>query len=202
MGTAAVGFEKLTIRVLDGKAATLDTNLFVIEGKKDKGATSSAKISGLAVDPVKTWGSNKVYHISGKGVGDGKVELDIIDIPDNVLAVILGYHVDENKIITAESDIQAPDCSILIEDSDVRGNKYMLGFMTGVFSFDGVELSTAQGKAEEIKADTVSYSVGSADNGDFFKKYVGDDATAQEAVRTALGMAVVAPNSVTTRSTK
>ena len=133
-----------------------------------------------------------VYY---KGVGDGKVELDIIDIPDNVLAVILGYHVDENKVITAGSDTQAPDCSILIEDSDVRGNKYMLGFMTGVFSFDGVELSTAQGKAEEIKADTVSYSVGSADNGDSFKKYVGTDSKAQEAVRVALSMAVATPNS-------
>ncbi|MGV8956340.1 major tail protein [Lactococcus lactis] len=150
MGTAAVGFEKLTIRVLDDKAPTLGTNLFVIEGKKDEGATSSAKISGLAVDPVKTWGSNKVYHISGKGVGDGKVELDIIDIPDNVLAVILGYDIDENKVITAGSETQAPDCSILIEDSDVRGNKYMLGFMTGVFSLMGEKLLTHKGKLEEI----------------------------------------------------
>lgn len=73
MGTAAVGFEKLTIRVQDGKTPTLGTNLFEIKGKQNEGATSSAKISSLAVDPVKTWGSNKPYYISGKGVGDGKV---------------------------------------------------------------------------------------------------------------------------------
>ena len=35
MGTATVGFKKLSIRILDGKPATLDTNLFVVEGKKD-----------------------------------------------------------------------------------------------------------------------------------------------------------------------
>lgn len=190
MGTATVGFKKLTIRILDGDPVTTDKNLFVVEGKKDKGATSSAKISGLAVDPVKTWGSNGVYHISGKGVGDGKIDFDIIDIPDAVQSAILGYKVDADKIITAGSDTQAPDCSILIEDYDIRGDKFMLGFMTGVFSYDGVEIETSQGKASEIKPDTLSYSVGSADNGDFFKKYTGTDASAQEKLRTALNMTV------------
>lgn len=190
MGTAAIGFEKLTILVKDGSPVTVGKNLFTIEGKKDGGATSSAKISGLAVDPVKTWGSNKVYNISGKGVGDAKVELDIIDLPDDVMAAILGYTVGADKIITLSSDTEAPDCAILIEDSDLRGAKYMLGFLSGVFSYDGVELATAQGKAEELKPDTVTYSVGSADNGDFIKKYSGDDSAAQTALRTALGMTV------------
>lgn len=108
------------------------------------------------------------------------------------MAVILGYTVDTNKVITASSSTQAPNCSILLEDSDIRGNKYMLGFMAGMFSYDGVELDTAQGKASEIKADTLSYSIGSSDSGEFFKKYSGDDTTAQLAVRTALGMAASA----------
>ncbi|MCC4119856.1 major tail protein [Lactococcus lactis] len=193
MGTATVGFKKLTIRILDGKSATQDENLFVIEGKKNKGATSSAKVSGLAVDPVKTWGSNGVYHTSGKGVGDGKIDFDIIDIPDNVQSAILGYTVDEDKIITAGSDTQAPDCSILIEDYDIRGEKLMLGFMTGVFSYDGVEIETLQGKASEIKPDTMTYSVGSDDNGDFFKKYVGSDTAAQDKVLAALEMKTTTP---------
>lgn len=193
MGTATVGFKKLTIRILDGKSATQDENLFVIEGKKNKGATSSAKVLGLAVDPVKTWGSNGVYHTSGKGVGDGKIDFDIIDIPDNVQSAILGYTVDEDKIITAGSDTQAPDCSILIEDYDIRGEKLMLGFMTGVFSYDGVEIETLQGKASEIKPDTMTYSVGSDDNGDFFKKYVGSDTAAQDKVLAALEMKTTTP---------
>ncbi|WP_353891600.1 major tail protein [Lactococcus lactis subsp. lactis] len=193
MGTATVGFKKLTIRILDGKPVTQDENIFVIEGKKNEGATSSAKISGLAVDPVKTWGSNGVYHTSGKGVGDGKIDFDIIDIPDNVQSAILGYTVDEDKIITAGSDTQAPDCSILIEDYDIRGEKLMLGFMTGVFSYDGVEIETLQGKASEIKPDTMTYSVGSDDNGDFFKKYVGSDTAAQDKVLAALEMKTTTP---------
>lgn len=188
MATATVGFEKLTIRILDSKEATLGKNMFEIKGKKDEGATSNAKISGLAVDPVKTWGSNKPYHISGKGVGDGKIDFDIIDIPDAALSAIIGYDVDENGVITASSETQAPNCSILIEDTDIRGNKVMLGFMSGVFSYDGVEIETAQGKASEIKPDTLSYSVGSSDDGEFFKKYTGTETVAQTAIRTALSM--------------
>ncbi|PCR98992.1 major tail protein [Lactococcus fujiensis] len=190
MGTATVGFEKLTIRILDDKEPTLGTNLFEIKGKANEGATSSAKISGLAVDPVKSWGSNKPYHISGKGVGDGKVDFDILDIPDKVLAAIIGYDVDTNGVITASSETKAPNCSILIEDSDIRGDKVMLGFLSGVFSYDGVEIDTAQGKASEMKADTLSYSVGSSDTGEFFKKYAGSESAAQAAVRTALSMTV------------
>lgn len=193
MGTATVGFKKLTIRILDGKPAKQDENLFVIEGKKDKGATSSAKVSGLAVDPVKTWGSNGVYHTSGKGVGDGKIDFDLIDIPDKVQSAILGYAIDEDEIITAGSDTQAPDCSILIEDYDIRGNNFLLGFLTGVFSYDGVEIETLQGKASEIKPDTLTYSVGSDDNGDFFKKYSGKDTAAQDKVRAALEMKTTTP---------
>lgn len=193
MGTATVGFKRLTIRILDGKPATQDENLFVIEGKKDKGATSSAKVSGLAVDPVKTWGSNGVYHTSGKGVGDGKIDFDLIDIPDKVQSAILGYAIDEDEIITAGSDTQAPDCSILIEDYDIRGNNFLLGFLTGVFSYDGVEIETLQGKASEIKPDTLTYSVGSDDNGDFFKKYSGKDTAAQDKVRAALEMKTTTP---------
>ena len=193
MGTATVGFKKLTIRILDGKPVTQDENIFVIEGKKNEGATSSAKVSGLAVDPVKTWGSNGVYHTSGKGVGDGKIDFDLIDIPDKVQSAILGYAIDEDEIITAGSDTQAPDCSILIEDYDIRGNNFLLGFLTGVFSYDGVEIETLQGKASEIKPDTLTYSVGSDDNGDFFKKYSGKDTAAQDKVRAALEMKTTTP---------
>ena len=79
-----IGFKRLTIRVKDGKDPVLGTNQFVIEGKKDNGGMVSAKVSGLAVDAVKSYSSNKVYSISGKGVGDGKVDFDIMDFPEKI----------------------------------------------------------------------------------------------------------------------
>ena len=60
----------MIVRVLDGNATpTLGQNLFVIEGQTGKGATRTAKISGLASDPVKTYGSDVAYHVSNRGVG-------------------------------------------------------------------------------------------------------------------------------------
>ncbi|XHB95496.1 major tail protein [Lactococcus garvieae] len=184
----AVGFKQLTIRVHDGEEPTVGKNLFVIKGDTDEGATSSAKISGLAVDPVKTYGSNKVYKISGKGVGDGKVDLDIIDIPEDCLSAILGYTVQENKIIRVTSDTQAPDCSILLEDSTPAAEKIMLGFVNGVFSYDGTEWGTTQGKSEELKAETISFAVGSNDAGDYLIKYIGSDAAAIDEIKADLGL--------------
>lgn len=81
----------------------------------------------------------------------------------------------------------------MIEDYDIRGNNFLLGFLTGVFSYDGVEIETLQGKASEIKPDTLTYSVGSDDNGDFFKKYSGKDTAAQDKVRAALEMKTTTP---------
>ena len=80
-GTATVGFKSLTVRILDGnQTPTEGENLFIIQGKKGEGATQTAKISGLAVDPTKTFGSNIAYHVNNRGVGDVKVDLGLLEM--------------------------------------------------------------------------------------------------------------------------
>ena len=70
-GTATVGFKSLTVRILDGNQTPTDgENLFIIQGKKGEGATQTAKISGLAADAIKSFGSNIAYHVNNRGVGD------------------------------------------------------------------------------------------------------------------------------------
>lgn len=66
-GTATVGFKSLTVRILDGATPTEGENLFIIQGKKGEGATQTAKITGLANDPQKTFGSNIAYHVNNRG---------------------------------------------------------------------------------------------------------------------------------------
>lgn len=53
MGTATVGFKKLTIRILDGKPVTQDENIFVIEGKKMKEQRQAPKFQGLRLIQLK-----------------------------------------------------------------------------------------------------------------------------------------------------
>lgn len=117
-----IGFKRLTIRIKDGSDPVLNTNKFVIEGKKDNGGMVSAKVSGLAVDAVKSYSSNKVYAISGKGVGDGKVDFDIMDFPEKVKNAVLGIVASTNGVYKATADRTSPYCSILLEDVTPQGN--------------------------------------------------------------------------------
>lgn len=153
----AVGFKQLTIRILNGEKPVLDDNIFIIKGDKNKGATSSAKISGLSPEVIKTYGSNKAYNISGKGTGDVKIDFDVIDIPEKIKDKILGYQVDEDTgVVRVTSDTQAPDCSVLLEDYIPSGEAIMLGFATGSAD-DGLTLSKYIGDKSEgiaaVKAD-------------------------------------------------
>ena len=129
-----IGFKRLTIRIKDGKTAVPDKNQFVIEGKKDNGGMVSAKVSGLAVDAVKSYSSNKVYSISGKGVGDGKVEFDIMDFPEKIKNAVLGIVASSNGVYKATADRTSPYCSILLEDVTPQGHPYLMAFLDGMFS--------------------------------------------------------------------
>ena len=80
-GTATVGFKSLTVRILDGIKPSQREKTSLSSKVKGEGATQTAKISGLAVDPTKTFGSNIAYHVNNRGVGDVKVDLGLLDIP-------------------------------------------------------------------------------------------------------------------------
>lgn len=190
----AVGFKQATIRILNDKDPVVDENIFIIKGDKNKGATSSAKISGLSPEVIKTYGSNKVYNISGKGTGDVKVDFNFIDIPESVKDKILGYQVDEDTgVVRVNSDTQAPDCSVLLEDYLPSGEAIMLGFATGIFSYDGNEWNTKEEKGKELAAESLSFAAGSADDGLTLSKYIGDKPEGIAAVKEDLKMTMKKP---------
>lgn len=171
----------MTIRVLDGKATpTLGENLFVVEGKSGEGATQTAKITGLSNEPTKTHGSNMVYHIASRGVGDVSVETTTVDVPEMVLNTILGYKT-KDKIVTVGASTEAPYCSILLESSTPSGEAAYLGFFKGKFSLDAFDLETLKEKQEELPGEVLKYSVSASDDeatlGDVMAKYFGNDTT-------------------------
>lgn len=175
---ALVGFKRLTIRILDGATAEKGKNLFVVEGKTGEGATQTAKITGLASDPVKTYGSDVAYYVSSRGVGDVKVELTAVDLPSSVINKILGY-LDEDGIISVGADTVSPYCSILLESSTPSNEKAYLGFFKGQFSMDSLDLETIKEKQEELPSDSLSFSAIASDQEDtkgrYHVKYFGKD---------------------------
>lgn len=193
---ALVGFKRMTIRILDGSATpTLGTNLFVIEGKTDKGATRTAKITGLASDPVKTYGSDIAYHVSNRGVGDVKMELTAVDIPVTVLAKILGHTVKDD-IISVGADTVSPYCSVMLESKTAAGEMANVGFFKGQFSMDGEDLETLKDKQEELAEDSLSFAAIASDDatteGQYYCKYIGKDDTKLKKFKGQLKMGTAA----------
>lgn len=189
---ALVGFKRMTIRVLDGNATpTLGQNLFVIEGKTGKGATRTAKISGLASDPVKSYGSDIAYYVSNRGVGDVKLEVTALDIPTEVLAKILGHTV-KNDIIMVGSETSSPFCSVMLESKTPAGEMASIGFFKGQFSMDGEDLETIKDKQEELAEDSLSFAAIASDDaqteGQYYCKYIGKDETKLKTFKGGLKM--------------
>lgn len=176
---ALIGFKRMTIRVLDGNATpTIGQNLFVIEGKTGEGATRTAKISGLASDPVKTYGSDIAYHVSNRGVGNVKMEVTAVDIPSSVLAKILGHQVKDD-IIGIGADTVSPFCAVMLESKSADGTQAQVGFFKGQFSMDSEELETLKDKQEELPDDKLSFAAIASDDADtkglYYIKYIGSD---------------------------
>ncbi|HER2273200.1 TPA: phage tail protein [Streptococcus pyogenes] len=166
----AIGFKRMTITVLDST-----TNSFIIEGTKDKGATKVAKISGLASEPVKTFGSDIAYYTSRRGVGDVKMETEAIDIPFDVLKKILGYKDGSSStgVTFVGEDTESPEVSVLLEAPATGGQQAYLGFFKGTFSMDDIEWKSKEEKNEGLDSQKLVFTAQPGDEGEAKGQYVG-----------------------------
>lgn len=187
------GFKRLTIRILDGETPTPDTNVFVVEGAQGKGATQTAKISGLSSDPIKTYGSDIAYYTSRKGVGDVKVDLGLVDLPDAVINKILGYK-DKNGITVVGNETEAPYCSIMIESTTAAGKVCAYGFFKGSFSMNDEEIKTIEEKRDGLPTENYTFTSIGADSGDFTGVHQGKifDAEAETVTKLKKALAIEA----------
>ncbi|VDG18312.1 hypothetical protein [Lactobacillus curvatus] [Lactiplantibacillus mudanjiangensis] len=182
------GFKRMTIRPRNADGSFMN-QLVVIEGKRDKGATTTAEISGLSKTPTKVAGSDIEYYISRKGVGDVKSDFGVLDMPDNLSDLISGYKVSAAGITHIGNDTEPPYCAVLLESSDLQGDTALLGFYDGTFTRDKISLDTLD-PAETFKptADTYTYSSIASDadgetNGQYVGKYIGSKAETIEALK-------------------
>ncbi|GAX47314.1 major tail protein [Pseudolactococcus reticulitermitis] len=183
-----INVNKVTVRILDG-ATPSDTNTFELKGAANSGALQEVKITGLASDPVKTWGSGVAYHISRMGVGDVKAEIKALDIPEDVKAKLLGYTTVDG-VTYIGTDTEAPEVSLLFEGISTAGGGAYLGFFRGVLSLDEFEGKQASEKAEELPSENMTFSAMASDDaatqGMYFAKYVGTESEKIETLKAQL----------------
>lgn len=177
-----VGFKRATIGVFDETGVKISEH--VIEGKQNQGATSTANITGLSSEPVRVAGSDIVYYIAQEGTGDVAVDLGIIDLSNEVMDTILGYKKTTSGISMIGKSTKPPYCSLLLESSDAKGEKALLGFFKGKFSKDAVNLNTLDPsvpytpEAESIVFNAINDDKEGESEGEVVGKYVGDEEAA------------------------
>jgi phi13 family phage major tail protein len=150
-----VGFKFLISKITkDGKEIPV-----VIRGAENKGATVSAKITGLAKDSTSTPGSDIEYYMNRRGVGTPKAELGVLDWPDDTVDRALGYQIDDDDGITRiGEDTLAPFVPLICGSKSLAGTASMLGFYKGTFARDEYDMNTLDpSKATEPEADTYTY---------------------------------------------
>lgn len=163
-----IGFKRMTIQVLGQ-----NEKKFVIEGESKKGATKTAKISGLAADPVPTYGSDIAYYTTRRGVGEVKADFELIDIPMSVQKEIFGYKAGKTAtgLTFIGEDTEAPEVSVLLEAPDTEGNAY-IGFFKGTFSKEDIDLKTMEAKKDGLESQKASFLASPGTEGDAKGQYV------------------------------
>lgn len=196
-----VGYKRLKIQPLDETGAK-NGDMIIVEGQSHKGATTTAEISGLAKDPETVAGSNIDYYISRGGLGDVKVALGILDLPEDSADVLSGFRKDANGISYGGEDTMPPYCAIEMESKEDTGEIALVGFFKGVFTRDKISLETLDStKAFKPEADAWTFkpasSTATETNGEVMQKFVGDTEKGKDAITTfdkqLFGEAVTTP---------
>ncbi|WP_082854821.1 major tail protein [Pediococcus inopinatus] len=187
-----VGYKRLKITIFTEEGTAAKT--VVVQGDPHKGATVTAEVSGLAKDPVKVAGSDIDYYLSRQGLGDAKVALGVLDLPEDVADELSGFKIDENKISYGGADTLPPYCSIEMESAEDTGEVALVGFYRGTFTRDKIDFNTLDSsKSFTPEADSWTYTPVSSTaegvtNGEIMQKFVGKDDAAVKAFESQLSI--------------
>lgn len=158
-----VGFQRSTI-VSEGIDGAKISD--VIEGKTNKGATTTAEITGLSKDAVSVPGSNITYFVSQKGLGEVKANLGLLDLPYKISDRILGYE-NEGKLTYMGNSSEPPYVSLILESATLQGDAVVFVFYRGKFSLESNKLETLDPKENFTpEAEDYVFTAAAADIGD------------------------------------
>lgn len=182
-----VGWKRLKIQKFNEDGTKLG-DLIVIDGKPHEGATVNAEISGLSREPVNVAGSNVYYYTARGGVGEVKVQLGILDLPEDISDGLSGFRVDDNGISYAGEDTMPPLCAIEMESKEDTQDIALFGFYTGTFSREKITLQTDDpGKTYTPEAETWNYtpisSKADATSGEVMQKFIGNAKTDADTIK-------------------
>lgn len=172
---AAVGFKRMYIRVNDGQATKINKNAFIIEGKKNQGGTISAKLKLPSAEFIENYASDTTYHISSDTNGAAEVDVELMDMPELAVYNTQGLVKDEQTGIVWYGNNVIPECNVVLETKDIRGNTVLFGIANGKFSYEGIDLKTLGKKGAELEGEKAKYVGGFTPNNEPLAKLCESD---------------------------
>lgn len=148
---ATLGFEQVMIGIMDKDENV--TKVHTIDAKN--GGTIEGKIGGLAPSMNVTYASNVPFFVSAVGTGQPQLDLDVADLPDEVVADITGATV-ENGITKIGATTVAPYVAVILKAKGASGDDVFVSLLKGKFGHPDLDLKTGDDKGQELSTDSLS----------------------------------------------
>ncbi|MCO6542127.1 MAG: phage tail protein [Lactobacillus sp.] len=148
------GFRRVILGILDDDENVTKTIMI----DENTGGTIELKVSGFAGQSNVQYASNIAYWISNAGIGTGKVELSIAEMPKDIATEVLG-DLYEDGIYYTKSDVKQPYVAMIAESQDLNSNPMWVAIAKVKFTTqDAVDLKTAEDKGMTLNTISLSGS--------------------------------------------
>lgn len=150
---ARIGFESMEIAILDSEGKQVET--FDINAAE--GGTISASVSGIGSQTNTTYASNVPFHVVSQGVGEVEVEVEIADLPYEVLTKVAGLEENTEGLIIGGAKNRPPYVALIFKSHNKEGIAQYFAILKAKGSYDSFEMNTQEDGGPELQTDSITF---------------------------------------------
>lgn len=160
------GFRRILVGIMNENEQVTD----VVTVDENSGGAIELKTSGFTGQLNVEYASNIAYFVSNAGTGTGKIELTVMELPDDFSTKVLGDTVNEDGVYMTTSDVKQPYVAIIAEAQDLNNKPMWVGVAKAKFATtDGDDLKTGEDKGMTPEKISVTGSAITRRNGKLVK---------------------------------
>lgn len=151
---ARVGFESLEIAILDNDGFVVETH----EINAAEGGTISASISGIGSQTNTTYASNVPFYVVSQGTGNVEAEVEIADLPYDVLTKVAGLETNTDGLIIGGAKNRPPYVALIFKSHDKEGKAQYFALLKAKGSYDSFDMNTQEDGGPELQTDSITFT--------------------------------------------
>lgn len=151
---ARVGFESMEIAILDNDGTVVETH----EINAAEGGTISASISGIGAQTNTTYASNVPFYVVSQGTGTVEAEVEIADLPYDVLTKVAGLETNADGLIIGGAKNRPPYVALIFKSHNKEGKAQYFSILKAKGSYDSFEMNTQEDGGPELATDSITFT--------------------------------------------